>query len=159
MCVNALPQKTNTFYAEVYCYFCSSSFHCFLQLFGCSSCCYFLYFVSYSFYVRIYTPIFRYLFTNLFFLFRISFTRFMSIVFIFIGVFGFLFFSLQDMLLRAVRATKIQQTGAQPSIKPHKWSYASAFLYSITLITTIGKYISFFPHFIYSNRRKREKNK
>lgn len=45
----------------------------------------------------------------------------------------------QDTLLRAVRASKIQHTGIQPSVKPHKWSYASAFLYSITLITTIGK--------------------
>lgn len=50
------------------------------------------------------------------------------------------FFCFQDMLLRAVRTSKIQQTGVQPTIKPHKWSYASAFLYSLTLITTIGKY-------------------
>ncbi|XP_037030008.1 TWiK family of potassium channels protein 7 [Bradysia coprophila] len=44
----------------------------------------------------------------------------------------------QDSLLRAVKTSKIQQTGVQPTIKPHKWSYASAFLYSLTLITTIG---------------------
>ncbi|XP_037915874.1 TWiK family of potassium channels protein 7 [Hermetia illucens] len=44
----------------------------------------------------------------------------------------------QDTLLRAVRASKIQQPGAQPIISSHKWSYASAFLYSLTLITTIG---------------------
>lgn len=47
---------------------------------------------------------------------------------------------IQDTLLRSIRATKIQQSGGiQPPLKPHKWSYASAFLYSITLITTIGK--------------------
>lgn len=52
----------------------------------------------------------------------------------------------QDMLLRSVRATKVQQTGYQPLTKTHRWSYASAFLYSITLITTIGKHIiSFIP--------------
>ncbi|XP_055374897.1 TWiK family of potassium channels protein 7-like [Condylostylus longicornis] len=44
----------------------------------------------------------------------------------------------QDNLLRAVRASKIQEPGVQPSIPSHKWSYASAFLYSLTLITTIG---------------------
>lgn len=54
------------------------------------------------------------------------------------------FFVFQDSLLRAVKTSKIQQTGVQPTIKPHKWSYASAFLYSLTLITTIGEYISFY---------------
>lgn len=57
------------------------------------------------------------------------------------NVFFFVFLFLQDMLLRAVRSSKIHQTGVQPTIKPHKWSYASAFLYSLTLITTIGKFI------------------
>ncbi|KAJ6635735.1 TWiK family of potassium channels protein 18, partial [Pseudolycoriella hygida] len=44
----------------------------------------------------------------------------------------------QDMLLSAVKSSKIQQTGVQPTVNPHKWTYASAFLYSLTLITTIG---------------------
>lgn len=43
----------------------------------------------------------------------------------------------QDTLLRVVKSSKVN-TGLQPSTKPHKWSYASAFLYSLTLITTIG---------------------
>lgn len=46
---------------------------------------------------------------------------------------------LQDKLLRAVRTSKIQQTGVPPTVATHKWSYASAFLYSLTLITTIGE--------------------
>lgn len=48
----------------------------------------------------------------------------------------------QDKLLRAVRSSKIHQTGVQPAVASHKWSYASAFLYSLTLITTIGKRIN-----------------
>ncbi|XP_065092139.1 TWiK family of potassium channels protein 18-like [Ochlerotatus camptorhynchus] len=45
----------------------------------------------------------------------------------------------QDTILRAVRASKSQQvTNVQSNAKPYKWTYASAFLYSLTLITTIG---------------------
>ncbi|XP_062553864.1 potassium channel subfamily K member 10-like [Armigeres subalbatus] len=45
----------------------------------------------------------------------------------------------QDTILRAVRASKAQQvTNVQSNAKPYKWTYASAFLYSLTLITTIG---------------------
>lgn len=45
----------------------------------------------------------------------------------------------QDSLLRAVRQSKMQQPGVQLLLPTgHKWSYASAFLYSLTLITTIG---------------------
>ncbi|XP_055856613.1 potassium channel subfamily K member 18-like isoform X1 [Episyrphus balteatus] len=45
----------------------------------------------------------------------------------------------QDTLLRAVRQSKVQQPGVQLMLPTgHKWSYASAFLYSLTLITTIG---------------------
>uniref|UniRef100_A0A8D8DL49 TWiK family of potassium channels protein 7 n=2 Tax=Culex pipiens TaxID=7175 RepID=A0A8D8DL49_CULPI len=45
----------------------------------------------------------------------------------------------QDTILRAVRASRSQQvTNVQSNAKPYKWTYASAFLYSLTLITTIG---------------------
>ncbi|XP_055600081.1 TWiK family of potassium channels protein 7 [Uranotaenia lowii] len=45
----------------------------------------------------------------------------------------------QDTILRAVRASRSQQvTNVQNQSKPYKWTYASAFLYSLTLITTIG---------------------
>lgn len=50
------------------------------------------------------------------------------------------FLPLQDTLLRAVKLnSNLQQTGTPPTPKTHKWSYASAFLYSLTLITTIGE--------------------
>lgn len=45
----------------------------------------------------------------------------------------------QNTIITAMRASKPQQTGVQSTVKPHKWTYASAFLYSLTLITTIGK--------------------
>ena len=46
----------------------------------------------------------------------------------------------QDTLLRAVKlSSTTPQTSNPPPHKPHKWSYASAFLYSLTLITTIGE--------------------
>lgn len=45
----------------------------------------------------------------------------------------------QDTLLRSVRQSKIHQTGVPMNSPTHKWTYASAFLYSLTLITTIGK--------------------
>lgn len=49
----------------------------------------------------------------------------------------------QDTLLRAVKLnSNLQQTGTPPTPKTHKWSYASAFLYSLTLITTIGESLS-----------------
>lgn len=57
----------------------------------------------------------------------------------------FAFVPKQDKLLRAVRTSKIQQSGVQPTTTSHKWSYASAFLYSLTLITTIGGCSVFFP--------------
>uniref|UniRef100_A0A0K8WJF3 TWiK family of potassium channels protein 18 n=2 Tax=Bactrocera latifrons TaxID=174628 RepID=A0A0K8WJF3_BACLA len=44
----------------------------------------------------------------------------------------------QETLLRAVRQSKIYQPGEQMNPPTHKWTYASAFLYSLTLITTIG---------------------
>ncbi|KAM7348422.1 potassium channel, subfamily K, member 16-like [Cochliomyia hominivorax] len=44
----------------------------------------------------------------------------------------------QDTLLRSVRQSKIHQPGVQMNPPTHKWTYASAFLYSLTLITTIG---------------------
>ncbi|XP_058120556.1 potassium channel subfamily K member 10-like [Anopheles ziemanni] len=45
----------------------------------------------------------------------------------------------QDTILRAVRASRTQQvTNVQQHVRPYKWTYASAFLYSLTLITTIG---------------------
>ncbi|XP_049544067.1 TWiK family of potassium channels protein 18 isoform X1 [Anopheles darlingi] len=45
----------------------------------------------------------------------------------------------QDTILRAVRASRIQQVAnVQQNTRPYKWTYASAFLYSLTLITTIG---------------------
>ncbi|XP_053688345.1 TWiK family of potassium channels protein 7-like [Sabethes cyaneus] len=45
----------------------------------------------------------------------------------------------QDTILRAVRASRSQQVAnTQNNTKPYKWTYASAFLYSLTLITTIG---------------------
>ncbi|XP_050091926.1 TWiK family of potassium channels protein 18 isoform X1 [Anopheles aquasalis] len=45
----------------------------------------------------------------------------------------------QDTILRAVRASRTQQvTNVQQNTRPYKWTYASAFLYSLTLITTIG---------------------
>ncbi|XP_058978524.1 TWiK family of potassium channels protein 7 [Musca domestica] len=44
----------------------------------------------------------------------------------------------QDTLLRSVRQSKIHQTGVPMNPPSHKWTYASAFLYSLTLITTIG---------------------
>lgn len=56
---------------------------------------------------------------------------------------------LQDTILSAVRASRSQQISTiQSPIKPYKWTYASAFLYSLTLITTIGK--CFIP-FLYNN--------
>lgn len=61
---------------------------------------------------------------------------------------------LQDTLLRAVRSTKIQNTaGVQTPIRAHKWSYASAFLYSITLITTIGEFSFFILHLLQTRNR------
>lgn len=54
----------------------------------------------------------------------------------------FCFFS-QDTLLRAVRQSKVYQPGGvQMNAPTHKWTYASAFLYSLTLITTIGEWAS-----------------
>ncbi|XP_075157341.1 potassium channel, subfamily K, member 16 [Haematobia irritans] len=44
----------------------------------------------------------------------------------------------QDTLLRTVRQSKVHQTGVPMNPPSHKWTYASAFLYSLTLITTIG---------------------
>ncbi|XP_073827880.1 TWiK family of potassium channels protein 7-like [Musca autumnalis] len=44
----------------------------------------------------------------------------------------------QDTLLRSVRQSQIHQTGVPMNPPSHKWTYASAFLYSLTLITTIG---------------------
>ncbi|XP_059222830.1 TWiK family of potassium channels protein 18 [Stomoxys calcitrans] len=45
----------------------------------------------------------------------------------------------QDTLLRTVRSqSKVHQTGVPMNPPSHKWTYASAFLYSLTLITTIG---------------------
>ncbi|ALC49219.1 CG42340 [Drosophila busckii] len=45
----------------------------------------------------------------------------------------------QDTLLRAVRQSKVYQPGGvQMNAPAHKWTYSSAFLYSMTLITTIG---------------------
>nr|ABC86281.1 RE09672p [Drosophila melanogaster] len=45
----------------------------------------------------------------------------------------------QDTLLRAVRQSKVYPPGGiQLNAPTHKWTYASAFLYSLTLITTIG---------------------
>ncbi|SPP78794.1 TWiK family of potassium channels protein 7 [Drosophila guanche] len=45
----------------------------------------------------------------------------------------------QDTLLRAVRQSKVYPPGGiQLNAPTHKWTYASAFLYSMTLITTIG---------------------
>lgn len=51
-----------------------------------------------------------------------------------------LFINRQDTLLRSVRQSKLYQPGIQANTPTHKWTYASAFLYSLTLITTIGKY-------------------
>ncbi|KAH8388737.1 hypothetical protein KR200_006353 [Drosophila serrata] len=46
----------------------------------------------------------------------------------------------QDTLLRAVRQSKVYPAGGiQMNAPTHKWTYASAFLYSLTLITTIGE--------------------
>lgn len=50
----------------------------------------------------------------------------------------------QDSLLRAIRSPKAYNSDAQQKISAHKWSYSSAFLYSISLITTIGTYFSLF---------------
>uniref|UniRef100_A0A1A9VCN1 Uncharacterized protein n=1 Tax=Glossina austeni TaxID=7395 RepID=A0A1A9VCN1_GLOAU len=44
----------------------------------------------------------------------------------------------QDTLLRSVRQSKVYQPGTQMNPPTHKWTYASAFLYSLTLITTIA---------------------
>lgn len=55
----------------------------------------------------------------------------------------------QNTIITAMRTSKPQQTGVQSTVKPHKWTYASAFLYSLTLITTIGKCV--FILFFYSN--------
>ncbi|XP_052860247.1 potassium channel subfamily K member 10-like [Anopheles cruzii] len=45
----------------------------------------------------------------------------------------------QDTILRAVRASRTQKIpNMQQNARPYKWTYASAFLYSLTLITTIG---------------------
>ncbi|XP_053952121.1 TWiK family of potassium channels protein 7 [Anastrepha ludens] len=44
----------------------------------------------------------------------------------------------QETLLRAVRQSKLYQPGEPMNPPTHKWTYASAFLYSLTLITTIG---------------------
>lgn len=53
----------------------------------------------------------------------------------------------QNTIITAMRASKPQQTGVQSTVKPHKWTYASAFLYSLTLITTIGKCVFIFDFF------------
>ncbi|GAB0100453.1 hypothetical protein DMENIID0001_164930 [Sergentomyia squamirostris] len=48
----------------------------------------------------------------------------------------------QDTLLRAVQSSKLQQPGLQPVIKAYRWDYASGFLYSLALITTVESFIS-----------------
>lgn len=44
----------------------------------------------------------------------------------------------QETLLNAVKQSQLQQPSTTPLTQPNKWTYASAFLYSLTLITTIG---------------------
>lgn len=53
----------------------------------------------------------------------------------------------QETILQALKLSRAQQTQTvkQPPT-PYKWTYASAFLYSLTLITTIGK-----NAFVYAN--------
>lgn len=55
----------------------------------------------------------------------------------------------QNTIITAMRTSKPQQTGVQSTAKPHKWTYASAFLYSLTLITTIGKCVFIFFFFLF----------
>jgi hypothetical protein len=49
---------------------------------------------------------------------------------------------LQETIIQALKLSRVQQTQTvkQPPT-PYKWTYASAFLYSLTLITTIGTYV------------------
>jgi len=62
-----------------------------------------------------------------------TYSRFGMLIGRFLGV-------LQDTLLRAVRQSKVYPPGGiQLNAPTHKWTYASAFLYSLTLITTIGE--------------------
>lgn len=64
--------------------------------------------------------------------------QFLCIIYIWKKSISIFLFS-QNTIITAMRASKPQQTGVQSTVKPHKWTYASAFLYSLTLITTIGK--------------------
>jgi hypothetical protein len=48
----------------------------------------------------------------------------------------------QETILQALKLSRAQQAQSmkQPPPPPYKWTYASAFLYSLTLITTIGEF-------------------
>jgi hypothetical protein len=50
------------------------------------------------------------------------------------------FFYSQENILHALKIARAQQVQNVKQPAQHKWSYASAFLYSLTLITTIGKH-------------------
>lgn len=55
----------------------------------------------------------------------------------------------QEKILHALKASRAQQiSNVKEHNTQHKWTYASAFLYSLTLITTIGKWwnLIFFFH-------------
>lgn len=79
-----------------------------------------------------------FLFLSTFALFLIDYTHVFICLTLSLSFFSSL--PLQDTLLRAVRQSKVYQPGGvQMNAPTHKWTYASAFLYSLTLITTIGE--------------------
>lgn len=81
-----------------------------------------------------------FLFLSTFALFLIDFTHVFLCLTLSLFLSSFSSLSLQDTLLRAVRQSKVYQPGGvQMNAPTHKWTYASAFLYSLTLITTIGE--------------------
>lgn len=48
--------------------------------------------------------------------------------------------------MNSIQVTSSEQRDEQTTTRPHKWTYASASLYSLTLITTIGMLNYIFLH-------------
>lgn len=51
--------------------------------------------------------------------------------------------------MNSIQVTSSEQRDEHTTTRPHKWTYASASLYSLTLITTIGMYNQFSLYNLY----------